>query len=261
MQDSIYYVDQRWPELKTLAEEGAVVLLPVGQVEEHGPHLPVGCDYMISTETARQVAEAAHKEMPILVMPTVWAGFSGHDLFKWPGVISMPPEIVIATIENIVVSLHQHGFRKVVIMNSHGHHDGILIVAARKIAERCDATVVVSHIWRLVNETVTRLRESPPGGCCHACEYETSLLLAWEKRVDMAAAKDEPVKPHTRFVSGDNFGPGSKVFWSTWRYQKSETGTYGCPTLATAEKGRIFAADTVTAYLELLREVRKAAPA
>ena len=56
-QDSIDFADYRWPELKGFAERGAVVLLPIGQVEEHGPHLPVGCDCRIAVETARAVAD------------------------------------------------------------------------------------------------------------------------------------------------------------------------------------------------------------
>ena len=257
MQESIFYSDLRWPQLKTLAEQDAIILLPIGQTEEHGPHLPVGCDAFISEEMAKRVAEVAKKEMPVLVMPAVWCGFSGKDLFNWPGVISMPPEVVIAVLENICVSLYRSGFKKIVTMNSHGHHVGIARVAARKVAEQCEAVVVVTDIWKMGNEEVTALRQSEPGGCCHSGEYETSLMLHFVKNVDMAGAKDEPVVSHSKFVSGDNFGPGSKVFWSTWKYQKSRTGTYGSPTYATKEKGRKFAEATVAAYIELLREFHK----
>jgi len=255
-QGSIYYADMRWPELKRIAKQNPIILLPVGQIEGHGPHLPVGCDYMISTETARLVAEKASEEMPVLVMPTLWAGYSGKGLFKWPGVISIPPELVISTVEHIVISLSKSGFKNVVIMNSHGHHDGVLRVAARKIADVCDVNIIVTDIWRLADDAVSRLRESKRGGCCHACEYETSVLLYFKKRVNMKAAKDEPVIPHSEFVSGDNFGKGSKIFWSTWRYQKSKTGTYGCPTLATEEKGAIFTEETINNYIKLFREIR-----
>jgi len=258
VQESIYYTDYRWPELKEFAERDTIVLLPVGQTEEHGPHLPVGCDVMIAEETAKRVAEAARAEMPVLVMPTVWAGYSAHALFQWPGVISLPPEVLIATVEHIVLSLHKSGFKKVVMMNSHGHHPGILRVAARKINDQCDSHVVVTNIWNMANDAVCRVRDSEQGGCCHACEYETSIMLDWGKRVDMSQAVDEPVKPHSRFVSGDMFGPGSKIFWSTWRFQQSETGTYGCPTRATAEKGAEITRETVDMYLILLRELRAA---
>ena len=142
-------------------------------------------------------------------------------------------------------------------MNSHGHHVGIARVAARKVAEQCDAVVVVTDIWKMGNEAFTNLRESEPGGCSHAGEYETSLMLHFDKNVDMTNAKDEPVKSHSKFVSGDNFGTGSKVFWSTWRYQKSQTGTLGSPLLATGEKGRKVTEATVAAYVELLREFHK----
>ena len=143
-------------------------------------------------------------------------------------------------------------------LNSHGHHDAITRVAARKVADACDACMVVTDIWRMASDVVSRLRKSGPGGCCHACEYETALMLHLQKRVNMRLAVDEPVKSHSAFVAGDMIGPGSKIFWSTWRYQKSRTGTYGAPTLATAEQGRRMFDGTIEAYLRLLREVRRA---
>ena len=258
MQESIFYTDHRWPELKAFAEQGAIVLLPIGQTEEHGPHLPVGCDYHISTETARAVAQRASEEMPILVLPTLWCGYSGRGLFDWPGVISMPPEVMISVVENICLSLGRSGFRKVVTMNSHGHHVEIARVVARKVADESEVSVIVTDIWKMANEVVSRVRDSEPGGCCHAGEYETSLLLHFAQRVDMQAARDEPVVPHSKLVSGDNFGPSSKVFWSTWKFQKSRTGTYGSPCAATAEKGRVIFEETVEAYMTLLREVHAA---
>ena len=259
MQDSIYYSDYRWPELKAFAEQGAIVILPVGQTEEHGPHLPVGCDAMISRDTAEQVAKAARPEMPVLVLPTLWAGYSGKGLFNWPGTLSLPPEIVIGTVENLVFSLTQSGFKKVLIMNSHGHHEGILRVAARKIADRCEVTLVLSHIWRLAEEIVQEVRDSEEGGCNHAGEYETALMLALGKRVDMEQAVDEPVTAASRFVGADLITRHqAKVFWSTWGHTRSRTGTYGCPTRATAAKGQTIMEATVQAYLELLRDIRKA---
>lgn len=258
MQESIYYSDYRWPELKTFAEQNAVILLPVGQTEEHGPHLPVGCDAMISRDTAAEVAHEAKKEMPVLVMPVVWAGYSGKGLKKWPGTITLPAEIVIATIEHIVVSLVDSGFKKILVMNSHGHHEGILRVAARNIADRCELTLVVSHIWRMAETIVQQVRTSEEGGCNHAGEYETALLLATGKRVDQTQAVDEPVRSVSRYVGVDLMTRhNAKVFWSTWGHASSRTGTYGCPTRATAEQGRTIMDATVREYLELLREIRQ----
>jgi len=181
MTDSILYNDLRWPELQALADKGAMILLPIGQTEEHGPHLPVGCDYHISSETAIAVAEKASSELPVLTLPTLWCGYSGKDLFNWPGVISMPPEVVISVIENICLSLGRSGFKKVVTMNSHGHHVGIARVAARKVADQSEVCVVVTDIWRMANDVVSRVRESESGRCCHAGEYETSLLLHFRR--------------------------------------------------------------------------------
>lgn len=256
MPDSIYYADLRWPELQNMAEKGAVVLLPLGQVEEHGPHAPVGCDMFISQETARAVAERLADDIPILVMPTVWCGYSGRGLFNWPGAMSAPTDTMISYLESILISLHRSGFRKVVLLNSHGHHEGIARVVARRVADQVKMTLVVSHIWRMAEDAVQRERQSEDGGCNHAGEYETSLLLAFGKRVDMSACQDEPVKPRSRFVGGDLITRhNAKVFWSTWGHTSSQTGTYGAPSSATAEKGRRMFEGTLDAYCELIRDV------
>ena len=65
-------------------------------------------------------------------------------------------------------------------------------------------------------------------------------MLYFNKRVDLDSAKDERFTSHSKYVSGDNFGGFSKVFWSTWQYQKSQTGTCGCPTEASVEKGEVI---------------------
>jgi len=258
MQESIFYTELRWPELQEMAEQRAIVLLPLGQVEEHGPHAPVGTDMFIAAETARRVAEAASAETPVLVMPPVWAGYSGRGLFKWPGAISVPTDAMIAILENIVLSLYRSGFRAVVIMNSHGHHEGIARVVARRVADQVKMTLVVSHIWRMAEDVVQKVRESEDGGCNHSGEYETSLMLAYDKRVDMDACRDEPVRPQSRYVGGDLITRHSaKVFWSTWGHTNSETGTYGSPSFATREKGLQISEETVQAYVDLLRDIRK----
>ncbi|OHB59363.1 MAG: hypothetical protein A2Y12_01765 [Planctomycetes bacterium GWF2_42_9] len=214
---------------------------------------------MIGMGTAERVAKEAQKEMPILVMPAIWAGYSGKGLFNWPGTVSLPPEIVIATIENIVCSLNTSGFKRFLLLNSHGHHEGLINVAARNIADKCQVTLVVSNIWRMAEESMQRVRESEDGGENHAGEYETSLLLEMEKRVDMVQAEDEPVKPPCRYVGGDLITRhNAKVFWSTWGHASSKTGTYGCPTKATKAKGKEVMDATVQEYLELLREIRNA---
>ena len=62
------------PELEEAIQKDAVVLVPIGQVEEHGPHLPVGTDTYIAQDVARQVAEKLQGELPVLVLPAVWSG-------------------------------------------------------------------------------------------------------------------------------------------------------------------------------------------
>ena len=133
-----------------------------------------------------------------------------------------------------------------------------MVVLLGQVADQSDVCLVCTDIFKMAADSVARHRESPLGGISHACEYETALMLHFQTRVDMESARDEPVLSPSRFVSDDMCGPASKVFWSTWRYQKSVTGTYGCPTLASAEKGAAIFRETVEWYVELLREVHAA---
>ena len=75
--------------------------------------------------------------------------------------------------------------------------------------------------------------------------------------LEMSHAEDEPVKPHSSYVGNDLITRhNAKVFWSTWGHTSSKTGTYGCPTKASASKGKKIMDATVHEYLELLREMR-----
>jgi creatinine amidohydrolase len=91
----------------------------------------------------------------------------------------------------------------------------------------------------LAAERFSEIRKSGRGGSIYGGEYETSLMLYLGEPVDMDQAIDEDImRYHSDFIAGDNFVGGQKVFWSTWGLQKSKTGIYGDPTVATAETGR-----------------------
>ena len=80
------------------------------------------------------------------------------------------------------------------------------------------------------------IRKSQPGGVLHACEWETSLMLYLTDRVKMDEVTDEDImRYHSKFVAGDSALEGQKVVWSSWGLQKSKTGVYGDPTVATKE--------------------------
>jgi creatinine amidohydrolase len=90
---SLYYRLLGSPEIKAAADENTLIVIPVGQVEEHEPHLPVETDCIIASAAA---AEAIQGEIPVLVLPTVWTAYSVQQVARWPGLITFrEPEPMI----------------------------------------------------------------------------------------------------------------------------------------------------------------------
>jgi len=242
------------PEIGEAVRRGAVVLLPVGQTEEHGPHLPVGSDTFIAAEVAQRAARVLEGEIPVLVMPAIWSTFSVDAVAEWPGLIKVRPRVVIDLVHDVVASLFRMGFRKVVLMCGHGNIPEMLKVAMRELADEFEATPIMASVSSLGAEAFGKVRRSGPGGATHACEYETSLMLALGYPVDMSRAPGgDCLRFDSQFRSPDGFGK-SLVTWSTWKLHRSRSGVYGDPTVATVETGEVTLAATVENLANLVRE-------
>lgn len=259
---SLFFQHQTSPEIGEAVERNTLILLPVGQVEEHGPHLPLECDCIIARETARAVAEEILSEIPVLVMPTVWTAYTVRQVARWPGLITFrEPEPMIQMIYDILASLVENGFKKIVIVNAHGNNPSILELACRKIGSDYNVFPAVTYVLGMSKTIGPQVRKSEMGGCGgHAGEEETALLLhLTPELVHMDRATDQDiVRYQTRFFPGDIYAdiPNrvSGVYWSTWGVVQSKTGVYGDPTVATAETGKALFEEIVKNYKAFLRE-------
>lgn len=259
---SLYFQHKTSPEIREAADRDTLILLPVGQVEEHGPHLPLDCDCIIARETAKTVAEALVSELPVLVMPTVWTAYTVRQVARWPGLITFrEPEPMIQMIYDILASLVENGFNKIVIINAHGNNPAILELACRRIGSDYDVFPAVTYVLGMSKTIGPQVRQSEMGGCGgHAGEEETALLLhLTPELVHMDRATDQDiVRYQTRFFPGDIYAqvPNavSGVYWSTWGVVESETGVYGDPTAATADTGKALFEAIVNNYKAFLRE-------
>ena len=240
---SFYFADKRSPEIGRAVKSGATVIVPVGTVEEHGPHCPVSADLRIAERVAAGAAEIATGEagLEVLVTPAIWSGYSGRVMSQWPGTFRVRTRVVMDLVKDGVGSLVEMGFRRICVLNAHGHHAGLLTAAVREIADEYGIYVSLVNAWSLVGPEFAKFRKSGPGGAIHAGEVETSLMLHYGERVDMdAASASDHFRYRSEFISGDGYPGGEgvrKVFYSTWGLQPSKTGGYGDPTVADAETG------------------------
>jgi creatinine amidohydrolase len=250
----ILWEEHTWPELREAAAEDRVVLLPVGTIEQHGPHLPLSTDCITSREIARLVVERIPDES--ILMPQVYYSFNFHHL-DFPGTVAVDGHTIIDYVTDIGKSVAHHGFRKLLLVNGHGSNVPFLDIAARNISNHTEAVAALVSWWSLAEPALTEIRESEyPGGLSHGCELETSVILHFRPDlVRMDKAERDMSYPKGKYFFWD-LQKGSPVHFQEFFSRNSRTGTKGDPTPATAEKGRVVVECVVENMTELVREFR-----
>lgn len=248
--------DQSWVQIKEHIEKNSLLILPIGTTEEHGPHLPVDTDARIAEAYGVRLAKAVAAEIPVLLMDTIRYGYSMKIMRQWPGTIVVRSRVFMDMVFDICRSVLDMGFNKLVMLDCHGHHGGALNTVSRELCDACDKAVAIISPAKLSAEAFNAVRKSGQGGAIHAGEWETSLMLhICPEVVDMSKATDvDTMRYHSDFVAGDGFLGRQLVTWSTWYLQPSVTGTYGTPTVATAETGKIIMDAAVANGARFLRE-------
>jgi creatinine amidohydrolase len=148
---------------------GDVCVLPVGSLEQHGEHLPVGSDSLLVETVSLRSAGLARAD--VVVAPTVWTGLSPHHV-RLGVTVTLEPELLLELTRQIVRCLRPW-FRAVVIVNGHGGNRGWL--GALALAEECPYV----NYWDLVEPSLlSELFPVDLGSIGHAGEAETSAMLA-----------------------------------------------------------------------------------
>jgi creatinine amidohydrolase len=240
------------PDLRAIAaREGALAILPAGSLEQHGPHLPVITDTAsasaASIAAARLVARDP-KPVPVAVLPGLWLGLSEHHL-PFGGTISVDYAAYRAVLESIVRSLRAVGFSRLLIVNGHGGNIDPLAVASRDLAVAYDFPIVATTPWFAAAEKLRPIFESDTGAR-HACEGETSLMLAIAGDIVKKDKFDDAMQQAPASVRAP---AGFSRFYS-FSERAPATGTLGNPRVATAEKGTRFLAVQAEVLAEAIRD-------
>jgi creatinine amidohydrolase len=243
------------PALAGAIAEDPVVVLPVGSVEQHGRHVPVGCDALSAETVARRAAAAVAAPPRVLVLPTLWYGYSPHHM-RFPGSLTLGSETYITLLCEIATAVLRNGVRRVVILNGHGGNIASVDVAAGRLGEAWHGKARIAGVtyWHLVAHRTAEFRDSVAGGMGHACEFETSFLLAVvPDQVRMDEAVTHYPKTPSPLVSTDLFGTSRARIYNDFR-DLSPSGTLGDPSLASAEKGERIVAACVEEFAKFLRD-------
>jgi creatinine amidohydrolase len=231
-------------EAREAFDQGALVVLPTGSVEQHGPHLPLVVDTCIVTHLARAAAERARATVPLIVAPTMHYGVSHHHL-DFAGTLSLPGHLYEAVLEELLRCLHHHGARRVVLVNGHGGNTSANTSAADALVYEDRLEMVIGNVsyWSLpiyaTNAAGQRERITITPG--HANRRETSLMLALRPDLVHLDRRMAPLAPLFSIEQASEFG----AFQRAGGITDDSAG-------ANAEEGRLLfdaAADAVADYL------------
>lgn len=134
---SYLFRDQSWPQLEEYLKKPTLLILPIGTTEEHGKHMPVDTDARIAEAYGTRLAEALVPEMPVLLMDTIRYGYSMQIMRQWPGTIVVRSRVFMDMIFDICRSVLDMGFKKLVLLDCHGHHSGPLNTVSRELGDAC----------------------------------------------------------------------------------------------------------------------------
>lgn len=183
-----------WPKAKAAFAKTSVVVVPIGSTEQHGPHLPLGTDFLIAQELARRVGQRAN----VIVTPTISIGYAKyHTVF--PGTLSLGEETLSHGLVEICQDLLKYGTSHILFVDGHGGNLTALRQCGEWLRERCVPSAVACW-WEMTH--VVNPKWMAIG---HADYIETSMMLALdESLVDLAAAHLPVNKPLTPKIALDN---------------------------------------------------------
>lgn len=231
------WINMTKDQVKSAIEDFPVAILPLGATEQHGHHLPLGVDIFLAEGLSKRICE----KTGALLLPSIPFGYS----WVWrdiPGTISLQQHHVEAVIKDVAHSLSRYGVQTLIMVNGHDANNASMKYATRELMDELDMNIVYLFYPDLEKVMEEHCESKPWHGMIHACEMETSLMLALKPElVDMTkAVKEYPEKPALYGRSSISLG------------NLSDSGVYGDATLASKEKGEKLLESFVTKMVELV---------
>jgi creatinine amidohydrolase len=214
------------------------VILPIAATEQHGPHLPLATDRMIGEYFCYQL----HKVIPeqVLILPVMSVGCSEHHM-DFTGSLTLQHDTFLRLAEDILESVATHGFKNLILLNSHGGNSGIGQVIVEHFGKRHpECRIVMATWWKIAGEDLFKLNETGAGGVGHAGEFETSLMMhIAPELVHHDKIRDKQMIKGFDWAEGDLLR-GPRAFLYRSFKSMNPYGVIGEPKKISAEKGQII---------------------
>lgn len=244
----------RWDELvasdwpKALANSSKTCILPIGILEKHGPHAPIGSDLIHVREWA---ARATKKEYAV-VFPDYFYG-QINEARHQPGTFALPPTMVLQLLEATCDEIARNGFDKIVIINGHGGNPELIRYFMQSLlSKRRDYAVFFfqPNFDKDSRDKIAKLHKSDPAGDQHAGERETSTLLYL--RPDLVKQDSATIESGVNQKRVDI----PNVYTPIWWYADYPNHYAGEGAKATRELGEAITEATIDQLVQALKAIK-----
>jgi creatinine amidohydrolase len=230
--------------VRAATEWGGVCLLPIGSLEKHAEHLPLGTDFI----AAHRVAKAAAAIEPAVVFPPITLAVVS-ELRCHPGSVSLPSDLLLKTWELVCDEIARNGFRKIVIVNGHGGNRNLIPQLVMECLNRRKPYALYFHRREDDPALTKRLLETDYHS--HACECETSVMM--HLAPDLVRPEQIGVLDGRRQRDFDIGGAYSSVDW----YSNHPTNYAGDARPASAEKGQLLFEARARHLAEVVAKIKR----
>jgi creatinine amidohydrolase len=254
MPSSRWWWDLSTREFSELDMERIVAILPVGAVEQHGPHLPVRVDAAINAGIVERAVALMPDDLPALVMPALPVGKSNEHL-EYPGTLSLPYDLLGRVWFEIGKSAWRAGVRRIIFWNSHGGQPQLMEIVCRELRVELGMFAVGASWFRTIDSSDLFSAEERRHGI-HGGESETSIMLhlhpdlvTMEHARNFKSRSIELERQHGLLTPEGGVGFG-------WQAQDLHpAGVTGNAAAADAARGREEVERAALALVKLVRQV------
>jgi len=251
-----YFSYLTWSQIEQMPnKENVVIVQPIGAIEQHGPHLPIVVDSAISLGVLGKALEQLPQEIPAYALPCLYYGKS-NEHSGFPGTITLSAQTLLAVITEMALSIYASGFRKLVLMNSHGGQPQIMEIAARDIHQQYpDFAVFPLFTWRVPHVVKEMLTPMEQKYGIHGGDAETSIMLSLlPEQVYM----DKAVKEYPQGLPEDSLlDMEGKLPFAWLTKELSKSGVMGDATVATKEKGDRILESLAQGWVQVIQDIYK----
>ena len=254
MPSSRWWWDLSTREFSTLPMQDIVAVLPVGAVEQHGPHLPVRVDAAINAGIVARAVELMPTDLPALILPALPIGKSNEHL-AYPGTLTLPYDVLGRLWFEVAKSAWRAGTRKIIVWNSHGGQPQLMEIVCRELRVELGMLAVGASWFRTIDSSDLYGAEERRHGI-HGGESETSVMLHLHPDlVDMAQAGTFVSASVARSAEGGLLTPEGGVSYGWQAQDLHPAGVMGNAAAADPDRGREEVERAAKALVRLIAEV------